>query len=87
MSTHQDPTIAKNEDAIIHLIEEIYELFVKVMKRAPRHPKPINNPCITCKGQGHMANKCLTPQNIRIKYTYMGGARGCTTISRMESRE
>ena len=76
-STPQDSTVAKHEDAIMNLTKQISELSVKVMRGAPRRPQTTNERtnvwCTNCKGHGHMANECPTPQGIRIKCTYCGG--------------
>ena len=76
-SSSHDPTIAKHEDAIMNLIKQLTKLLVKVMKGAPKRPQATNECtnvwCTNWKGHGHVANKCPTPQGIRIKCTYCGG--------------
>ena len=76
-SSSRDPTIAKHEDAIMNLTKQLTELSVKVMKGAPKSPQATNERtnvwCTKCKGHGHVANECPTPQGIRIRCTYCGG--------------
>ena len=59
MPTSQEPTVAKHEDGITNLTRQILELYVKVMKRAPRRPQPTNKRtntwCNDCTGHGHVA--------------------------------
>jgi peptide methionine sulfoxide reductase MsrB len=61
----------------MNLTKQLTELSVKVMKGAPKRAQATNERtnvwCTNCKGHGHVANECPTPQGIRIKCTYCGG--------------